>query len=304
MNAIEVQSPAKLNLFLHITGRLDNGYHELQSIFDIIDLHDKMRFELNHDAQISLLGAENIATLQDNLIYKAAQMLFPFRTDCSWGCKIGIEKNIPMGAGLGGGSSNATTTLMVLNRLWQCGLTQQQLLDMAVKLGADVPIFIHGQMAWVEGIGEKISPIDITKLDATENHTLSKGKQGYIILKPHCHISTQALFQHSELKRDYPRFNLQDYIDTPQQFENCFEKLVLKQYPEVQQAFDYLQQYAETQSNVKLTGTGSCVFLMLNDRHSQQDIENILAHAPCQAYHTTRILQSQVLEKITQITIK
>jgi 4-diphosphocytidyl-2-C-methyl-D-erythritol kinase len=143
---IRVPSPAKLNLFLHITGRRDDGYHELQTIFQLIDLYDWINFEPTQDQQITIEGLATVQ-LEQNLIYRAAQILRPYaKQPC--GVNIHIEKNIPMGAGLGGGSSNAATTLIVLNQLWQCGLDDQQLATYGAQLGADVPVFVFGRNAW------------------------------------------------------------------------------------------------------------------------------------------------------------
>ncbi len=156
---IRAPSPSKLNLFLHITGRRDNGYHELQSIFQLIDLCDWLEFEQTERLDIQIEGLESV-NLENNLIYRATQILKPYAQVQS-GLNIRIEKNIPMGAGLGGGSSNAATTLIVVNQLWQCGLNTAQLADLAVQLGADVPIFVHGKNAWAEGIGEHLTFIDL-----------------------------------------------------------------------------------------------------------------------------------------------
>ncbi len=184
---IRAPSPAKLNLFLHITGRRDNGYHELQSIFQLIDLYDWLEFTQTEDHQISIDGLNSV-DIEQNLIYKATQILKPFAKAIT-GLKIRIEKTIPMGAGLGGGSSNAAATLIVVNQLWQCGLTIDQLAELGVQLGADVPIFVHGRNAWAEGIGEHLTFIDLDQ------------KQ-YIVLKPDCFISTQLLFSQKTLTRD------------------------------------------------------------------------------------------------------
>ncbi|MEG1855584.1 MAG: 4-(cytidine 5'-diphospho)-2-C-methyl-D-erythritol kinase, partial [Acinetobacter sp.] len=185
---IRVPAPAKLNLFLHITGRRDNGYHELQSIFQLIDLQDWLEFRpKNDDTSISIEGI-NTVDIEQNLIYKAIQILKPYAQK-ETGLSISVEKNIPMGAGLGGGSSNAATTLIVVNQLWQCGLSLEQLAELGVKLGADVPIFVHGRNAWAEGIGEHLTFIDLDQ------------KQ-YIVLKPDCFISTQLLFSQKTLTRN------------------------------------------------------------------------------------------------------
>ena len=138
-------SPAKLNLFLHITGRRDNGYHELQTIFQLIELYDYLSFTPHQGLEINILGLDQV-NLEDNLIYRAAQALLPFAKQ-KIGFDITLEKNIPMGAGLGGGSSNAATTLLVLNQLWQCGCSISELMQIGARLGADVPIFVFGQNA-------------------------------------------------------------------------------------------------------------------------------------------------------------
>ena len=239
---IRVPSPAKINLFLHITGRRENGYHELQTIFQLIDLYDWMSFEITQDDSIKIEGLAAVQ-LEQNLIYRAAQLLRPHaKQPC--GLNIHIEKNIPMGAGLGGGSSNAATTLIVLNQLWQCDLTEQQLAAYALQLGADVPIFVFGRNAWAEGIGEKLSFIDLTQ------------KQ-FIVLKPDCFISTQQLFLQKSLTRDSKITTFCAYQLEPSLFGNNFEPVARQLYSEVEEAMHYLDQFGQA----KLTGTGACVFI-------------------------------------------
>ena len=267
---IRVPSPAKLNLFLHITGRRDNGYHELQTIFQLIDLYDCMTFEPIADGMIHIEGLNEVA-LEQNLIYRAAQLLKPHAKE-PCGLNIQIEKNIPMGAGLGGGSSNAATTLIVLNQLWQCGLNEQQLADYGVQLGADVPIFIFGRNAWAEGIGEHLSFIDLAQ------------KQ-FIILKPDCFISTQALFSQKTLTRDSKITTFCAYQLEPFNFGNNFEPLARQLYPEVEEAMQYLDQFGLA----KLTGTGACVFIEVT---SEMDIKKILQNAPCKAYLVNSLAES------------
>ncbi|NNG99356.1 4-(cytidine 5'-diphospho)-2-C-methyl-D-erythritol kinase [Acinetobacter sp. ANC 5414] len=259
---IRVPSPAKLNLFLHITGRRDNGYHELQSIFQLIDLTDWLEFTQTDDLTISIDGLSSV-DLEQNLIYKATQILKPYAKQPS-GLKIAIEKNIPMGAGLGGGSSNAATTLIVVNQLWQCGLNIEQLAELGLKLGADVPIFVHGRNAWAEGIGEHLTFIDLDQ------------KQ-YIVLKPDCFISTQLLFSQKTLTRDTKPTKFCAYQLTPFNFGNNFEPLARSLYPEVNEAMQYLDQFGIA----KLTGTGACVFTEVT---ADMNIDEILAHSPCKAY--------------------
>lgn len=267
---IRVPSPAKLNLFLHIIGRRDNGYHELQSIFQLIDLTDWLEFTQTDDRTISIAGLSSV-DLEQNLIYKATQILKPFATKPT-GLKIAIEKNIPMGAGLGGGSSNAATTLIVVNQLWQCGLSIEQLAELGVKLGADVPIFVHGRNAWAEGIGEHLTFIDLDQ------------KQ-YIVLKPDCFISTQLLFSQKTLTRDTKPTKFCAYQLTPFNFGNNFEPLARSLYPEVNEAMQYLDQFGIA----KLTGTGACVFTEVT---VDMNIDEILAHSPCKAYLVNSLNES------------
>jgi 4-diphosphocytidyl-2-C-methyl-D-erythritol kinase len=259
---IRVPSPAKLNLFLHITGRRDDGYHELQTIFQLIDLNDWLEFTQTDNLQISIDGLNSV-DLEHNLIYKATQILKPYAQKIT-GLSIRVEKNIPMGAGLGGGSSNAATTLIVVNQLWQCGLSIEQLAKLGVKLGADVPIFVYGHNAWAEGIGEQLTFIDLEQ-------------KKYIVLKPDCFISTQLLFSQKTLTRNTKTSTFCAYQLTPFNFGNNFEPLARSLYPEVNEAMQYLDQFGIA----KLTGTGACVFTEVT---SDMNIDDVLAHSPCKAY--------------------
>ena len=259
---IRVPSPAKLNLFLHITGRRDDGYHELQTIFQLIDLSDWLEFTQTDDLQISIDGLNSV-DLEHNLIYKATQILKPYAQKIT-GLSIRVEKNIPMGAGLGGGSSDAATTLIVVNQLWQCGLSIEQLAKLGVKLGADVPIFVYGRNAWAEGIGEQLTFIDLEQ-------------KKYIVLKPDCFISTQLLFSQKTLTRNTKTSTFCAYQLTPFNFGNNFEPLTRSLYPEVNEAMQYLDQFGIA----KLTGTGACVFTEVT---SDMNIDDVLAHSPCKAY--------------------
>jgi len=267
---IRVPSPAKLNLFLHITGRRDDGYHELQTIFQLIDLSDWLEFTQTDDLQISIDGLNSV-DLEHNLIYKATQILKPYAQKIT-GLSIRVEKNIPMGAGLGGGSSDAATTLIVVNQLWQCGLSIEQLAKLGVKLGADVPIFVYGRNAWAEGIGEQLTFIDLEQ-------------KKYIVLKPDCFISTQLLFSQKTLTRNTKTSTFCAYQLTPFNFGNNFEPLARSLYPEVNEAMQYLDQFGIA----KLTGTGACVFTEVT---SDMNIDEILAHSPCKAYLVNALNES------------
>lgn len=278
---IRVASPAKINLFLHITGRRNDGYHELQSIFQLIDLYDWITFTPRTEAEdnLSIKGIEQV-DLKQNLIFRAAQLLKPYAKKYC-GLNIQIEKQIPMGAGLGGGSSNAATTLLVLNKLWDCGLNLDQLAALGVKLGADVPIFIYGKNAWAEGIGDKLTFVDLDQ------------KQ-YIILKPDCFISTQLLFSQKTLTRDSNRTTFCAYQLKPSDFGNNFEALARSLYPEVEEAMQYLDQFGQA----KLTGTGACVFTEVTP---EMNVSEIVQHAPCKSYVVHSLSKSPLSHFMTDI---
>ncbi|MGE8684916.1 MAG: 4-(cytidine 5'-diphospho)-2-C-methyl-D-erythritol kinase [Acinetobacter sp.] len=273
-SVIRVPSPAKLNLFLHITGRRENGYHELQTIFQLIDLYDWLEFSpLDYSSETNLIQIDglNDVQLEQNLIYRAAKILEPFAQHRT-AQKIHIEKSIPMGAGLGGGSSNAATTLIVLNKIWQCGRNTEQLAALGLQLGADVPVFVHGLNAWAEGIGEYLTFIDLAQ------------KQ-YIVLKPDCFISTQLLFSQKTLTRDTKPTKFCGYQESPSDFGNNFEPVARSLYPEVDEAMQYLDQFG----TAKLTGTGACVFTEVTEN---MNIDDILKNAPCKSYLVQSLKES------------
>lgn len=270
---IRVPAPAKLNLFLHITGRRADGYHLLQSIFQLIDLCDWLSFQPREDQQIRLDGLDSV-DLQDNLVYKAAIKIRPFAQQFC-GINIRIEKNIPMGAGLGGGSSNAASALIVLNQLWDCRLNLEQLAALGLELGADVPFFIHGQNAWAEGLGEQLEYIDLVQ-------------KKYIVLKPDCFISTQMLFSQKTLTRNSKPTTFCAYQLKPSTFGNNFEPVARSLYPEVDEAMQYLDQFGIA----KLTGTGACVFTEVN---AEMNIDEIMKNSPCTAYLVNSLTASPML---------
>ncbi|WP_429945890.1 4-(cytidine 5'-diphospho)-2-C-methyl-D-erythritol kinase [Bibersteinia trehalosi] len=240
MRKYRFPSPAKLNLFLYITGKLPNGYHELQTLFQFLDFGDEIEIEITTQSEIKLLNAvEGVAT-EENLIYRAAKLLQK-QTACSQGAKISVNKKLPMGAGLGGGSSNAATVLVALNHLWQTQLSLEQLAELGLSLGADVPIFVHGFAAFAEGVGEKLTPCKIPE-------------KWYLVLKPDVAISTAAIFSHPDLPRNTPKRTLTVLLQSP--WLNDCEKIVKDLYPEVDECLSWLIKYAPA----RLTGTGACVF--------------------------------------------
>lgn len=275
MSQLTLPSPAKLNLFLHITSKRADGYHNLQSVFQLIDLYDYLSFDINH-ASLSINQLDEVAS-EDNLIIKAARLLKQ-HTGYSGGCRIELQKNIPIGGGVGGGSSNAATTLLALNALWQTGLTLTELAKLGIQLGADVPIFILGKNAWAEGVGERLVAVDLPQID-------------YIVLKPDCFISTKQLFSQESLTRNTPETTFAAYQQNPTQFGNNFEAIAQKLYPEVAQALAYLNQFGQA----RLTGTGACVFLPVQPG---QDITAIMQNAPCKSYFCHGLQNSPVHEQL------
>lgn len=245
MNPNEIRyypAPAKLNLDLRITGRREDGYHNLESIFILIDLCDQVGIRLRDDDQIILKTPIEGVHHEDNLVVRAAQALKPYALAMK-GIDVYLEKHIPMGGGLGGGSSNAATVLLVLNQLWQCKLNTQQLIDIGVKLGADVPFFLFGQSAFARGIGEQLQAIEVPQ-------------QAYIVVQPNAAVATVEIFKHPSLKRNSPACEKADYIAL-QPLRNDMEDVVFQLYPQVKKAHQILQIYGEA----RMTGSGACVFL-------------------------------------------
>lgn len=232
--------PAKLNLFLYINGRLENGYHELQTLFQFIDYCDWLTITRTNETDINLdCDISNLA-LQDNLIYKAAKLLQQ-ATQCNLGAKIKLEKNLPLGGGIGGGSSNAATTLIALNQLWDTQLTIPELMQLGLQLGADVPIFIYGKSAFAEGIGEKLTPC-------------SPAQKWYLVLKPAVAVSTADIFNDPNLTRNTAKQSLNQLLK--QQFSNDCQKVVVNHYSIIEETLNWLLKYAPA----RLTGTGACIF--------------------------------------------
>ncbi|MBV8618368.1 MAG: 4-(cytidine 5'-diphospho)-2-C-methyl-D-erythritol kinase [Curvibacter sp.] len=265
MKAIyDVPAPAKLNLFLHITGRRPDGYHLLQSVFMLIDWCDTLHFELRQDGQIS---REDLAeTLPaDDLCVRAARLLKD-HAQVREGAHIGVLKRVPSQAGMGGGSSDAASTLLALNRLWKLRLGTTELAALALKLGADVPFFIHGRNAWVEGIGDIIRPL-------TKSSQLPKAS--FIVVKPQTGLETAKIFSAPELERDKNSATIEGFAADHYRFgENSLQPVAQRLCPEVTQAIEWLEHQG---LNPRMTGSGSAVFAYVT---KQQDLEG--APAPWQ----------------------
>ncbi|MEF1262921.1 4-(cytidine 5'-diphospho)-2-C-methyl-D-erythritol kinase, partial [Vibrio harveyi] len=247
-------SPAKLNLFLYINGRTENGYNELQTLFQFVDHGDELTIQANDSGEITISPEIEGVPLQDNLIWKAATALQRY-AKCSYGAHIDLHKILPMGGGIGGGSSNAATTLVALNYLWQTHLSDDELAEIGLALGADVPVFVRGFAAFAEGVGEKLSPAH-------------PDEKWYLVVRPNVSIATADIFGHPDLTRNTPKRDLETLLNTPS--VNDCEKIVRMLYPEVDKQLSWLLQYAPS----RLTGTGSCVFAEFS---SKSEAETILA---------------------------
>lgn len=234
-------APAKLNLFLHITGRRADGYHELQTVFQFLDYGDTLRFEVLRDGTLRREGAVDGVADADDLTLRAARALRE-RTGCRLGCAIRLDKRIPLGGGLGGGSSDAATTLVALNRLWQLGLPDTELASLGLQLGADVPVFVHGRAAWAEGIGERLTPV-------------TPPEAWYLVVTPECAVNTREMYGAPDLPRATPRIGWSEFAAG--RARNDFEPVVRKRYPAVAAALDWTRRFGRG----RLSGSGASVFV-------------------------------------------
>jgi len=243
-------APGKLNLFLHVVGRRSDGYHELQTAFQFIDLWDSIHFFQRPPGVIERLGALPGVAAEDDLVVRAARCLAAAATETgvplSQGVAIEVEKTLPMGGGVGGGSSDAATVLVALNQLWGTGFSAERLAEIGLGLGADVPVFVHGHAAWAEGVGERLVPVDFPE-------------PVYLLLQPGVTISTAEVFKAPELTRDSPVITIAGFLQTGGR--NDCEPVVRRRYPVVAGALDWLGRHGPA----RLTGTGSCVFAPMTD---------------------------------------
>ncbi|BAS48632.1 4-(cytidine 5'-diphospho)-2-C-methyl-D-erythritol kinase [Aggregatibacter actinomycetemcomitans NUM4039] len=244
--------PAKLNLFLYINGKRADGYHELQTLFQFVDFGDWLHIKARSDGKIRLTPAIANLKSEDNLIYRAAKLLQQY-TGCTLGAELTLDKILPIGGGVGGGSSNAATTLVALNHLWKTGLSTGQLAELGLTLGADVPIFVHGKAAFAEGIGEKITHCE-------------PPEKWYLVLKPNVSISTAVVFSDPHLPRNTPKKSLSQLLMG--KYANDCEKVVRDHYSEVEESLNWLVKYAPA----RLTGTGACIFAEFDDKKSAQSV--------------------------------
>jgi len=258
LKSLDWPAPAKLNLFLHVTRQRADGYHELQTLFQFIDYCDWLAFDIRDDGQIHRHVEYDNVSFEQDLTVRAAQALQVY-TGCEQGADLYIEKHLPIGGGLGGGSSDAATVLVALNELWSTGLSQNALLEIGLSLGADIPVFIYGHSAWAEGVGEQLT--------AVEPET-----PYYLVIHPGCEVSTKAVFTAPDLTRHTPAITIRDFLESGGR--NDCEPIVREQHPAVAAALDWLGGYAKA----RLTGTGSCLFAAFVDRDEAEAVLNSMPH--------------------------
>jgi len=273
-------APAKLNLMLHVVGQRPDGYHELQTVFQLIDLRDSIDIAVRDDGVISRPSGPAGVPENEDLVVRAARAL-KAASGTQLGADLSVRKQIPMGGGLGGGSSDAATTLVALNQMWRLGLTSTQLTEIGGNLGADVPVFVHGRSAWAEGIGEKLTPVSLG------------GDSWYVVIFPGVAVPTAPVFQAPELTRNSPPTTMRGFLETGGR--NDCEAVVRARFPVVGDALDWLGRHAAA----RLTGTGSCVFAKFA---RVEDAERVAARVPdtWRAWVARGLDQSPLLEELAR----
>lgn len=249
---LSLPAPAKLNLFLHILGRRSDGYHQLQTVFQLLDAGDNLHFRVRHDGRICFRCTDTTLAHDDNLVVQAAHLL-KTHTGVSLGADITLDKHLPAGGGLGGGSSDAATTLLGLSTLWEVPTNLHHLAALGLRLGADVPVFVHGHSCWAEGVGEQIQPM------ALPHHW-------FVVLTPDCHVSTAEVFHAQELTRNTPPITMATFLRGGG--HNDCQPVVLQRYPRVDDAFRWLSRFAAT----RMTGTGASVFAVFDSMSAAQAV--------------------------------
>jgi 4-diphosphocytidyl-2-C-methyl-D-erythritol kinase len=271
-------APAKLNLMLRIVGQRADGYHLLQTVFQFVDLYDWIVFHPVDDDRVSLANTIPGVPELDDLTVRAANLL-KIEAGCRSGVRIEVEKNLPMGGGLGGGSSDAATTLLVLNKLWGLQLSFEKLMTLGLSLGADVPVFISGYAAWAEGVGEKLEKI-------------SPDEQWVVVIKPECHVNTKEIFSAKNLTRNSKSIKIADFIAGQHQ-NDCVE-VVCQRYPSVRDALVALSEYSEA----RLTGTGACVFAQFDSKQEAINAYQSLEKSGWRVYLAKGLNESPLFSKL------
>ncbi len=253
-------APAKLNLFLHVIGRRPDGYHLLQSVFTLIDFADRLRFRVRGDGLVRRVSDLPGVPADEDLVVRAARAL-QAATGTSFGVDIEVDKRIPMGGGLGGGSSDAATVLMVLARLWSIRLDAEALVRLGATIGADIPFFVFGRPAWVEGVGERLTAIEIPR-------------RWYVVLAPPIQVPTRLVFDAPELTRNTEALKMEDFSAQPRgiHFHNDLEAVVTSRYPAVREYLEWLGRHG----TARMTGSGGCVFAEFESRESARRVIDAL----------------------------
>lgn len=262
MNEMSCPAPAKLNLFLHVVGRRSDGYHLLQSVFRFIDYGDSLHFRLRGDGQVVRRSDLPGVPPEKDLVVRAARLLRE-TTGCGHGVEIAVDKRLPMGGGLGGGSSDAATVLLALNRLWNLNLSRAELQRLGLQLGADVPVFVFGESAFAEGVGELLQPLSLLPA-------------WYVVIVPPVAVATAEIFSAPELTRDTTSIKMCDLSMAELasvRFRNDLQAVVCGRYPKVAECLRWLEQ----QGNARMTGSGACVFA---EFATQDQASQVLARKP------------------------
>ena len=257
MRAESWPAPAKLNLFLHILGKRHDGYHELQTVFQLLELCDQISFRPHKNGDIVLSRNYDSVPPEGDLVYRAATRLRD-ESGIREGIHVSVEKHIPMEGGLGGGSTDAATVLLALNKIWACGFNIEKLGDIGLELGADVPVFIHAHTAWAEGIGEKLEPLALPE-------------DWYLIIHPGCHVDTAYIFSHPDLTRNTAPITIRDFKNGA--CHNDCESVVYSEFPEIAEVSRWLGNFTQA----RLTGTGACVFGRFE---TEREARDVLARIP------------------------
>jgi 4-diphosphocytidyl-2-C-methyl-D-erythritol kinase len=274
-------APAKINLFLRVVGRRPDGYHLLQTVFQFLDYGDAIRVTPRDDGAIRLTDPIPGVPEHRDLAVRAAALLKQV-TGVSLGADISVEKHLPMGAGLGGGSSDAATTLLALNRLWELNLPEARLAELGLQLGADVPVFVHGRAGWAEGVGERLTPLDLPE-------------PWYVVVVPPCHVSTAEIFAAPELTRNAPPLTIAAFLSGAG--GNDCEAVVCRRHPEVGRALAWLSGYAPA----RMSGTGSAVFAAFADEALARGVAGAVP-APWAGLTARGCNRSPLHERMTKAT--
>lgn len=279
---VRVSAPAKLNLFLHVTGRRTDGYHSLQTVFQLLDIGDRLEIRADRTGEVALDAPDLGIADHDNLVMRAARALKALpATPRECGARIRLEKHLPSGGGLGGGSSDAASTLLALNALWNLRLPPASLAVIGTGLGADVPVFVHGYSAWAEGIGEQLTPLDLPGA-------------WYVVIKPDCAVDTGEIFSHRQLTRDSAPITMHAFFAGASR--NDCQPIVRQLYPAVDNALNWLQNFGDA----RLTGTGACVFCRCDTEASARSIAQQVP-APWRGWAACGLNRSPALDEIESV---